>query len=76
MKKYVIVKCDDWEQLYIDGKVSVGGHSLRLIPDLQEAVPDATLSDFEEVWADEKWVEEEACGCFPDKLEDVKLKEK
>jgi hypothetical protein len=69
MNKYTIVYVDDWEQLYVDGKISYGNHSLD-IGDLQQFCPKAKVGEIEYIQADES-DEMIANGNWPDNLSDV-----
>lgn len=71
-KPYVIVHCDDWQELYINGKrAGLGGHTIPLFK-LQKKIPDAKLCEIDEFWADDNWVEETVVyGDWPDDLKDV-----
>lgn len=64
-KKIVIVSGDDWEGLYIDGKIVDQGHRLRLEEVLRLLGFDVDCKE-----ADNEWLEQ--YGNLPDKLKDVK----
>ena len=59
-----IMTADDWEGLYIDGKLVMENHSLRV-----EDVLEACQVKFDSHWVDDDWM----CnrGRFPEKFEDV-----
>jgi hypothetical protein len=73
--KIDLVYADDWVGLYIDNKLEMEGHSLRLgsvielIKDKMQHRLDK-IEAFSEVSADDDWIEER--GNFPETFEEVK----
>jgi len=65
-KKFHFVYGDDWEGLYIDGKLVTEGHAITV-----EEFAEIIGVEFNESFADIDWLQEE--GSLPEKLEDVKL---
>jgi hypothetical protein len=67
LKSVVFVGCDgeDWEGLYIDGKLYVEGHSIS-VKDLLDSL-DIPYSNVE---CDDAWLDKK--GCLPKLLKDVK----
>lgn len=63
-EKIVIVRGDDWEGCYVDGKLVTQGHSLTI----QEIFKILKI-DAEFKWADQDILEYN--GCLPDNIEDV-----
>ena len=64
--KLTLVSADDWEALYVNGKVYEQNHTVQLIPCLQKL----GVVEIEEVDAYNDPITEER-GCFPDKLSEV-----
>lgn len=64
-KKIVFVTADDWEGLYVDGKLRFENHSIRPYNIAQ------VLEDCEVISCDEEWLEER--GFLPENLGDVKI---
>jgi len=66
-KKVVLVDGDDWQGLYVNGKLETQGHSVEL---------DDVLKVFgitiDTIYADLDWLSD--LGYLPDKLKDVKGK--
>ena len=61
-----LVRSDDWEGLYIDGKLAVEASSIQY----HEFAAKAGV-DLKEVWANEDWLIE--LGNFPSDFKDVKV---
>jgi hypothetical protein len=64
MKITLVTNHDDWEGIYIDGKLYTEGHRVGL-----EDLAEALKLDFEKITADCKWLLN-SCG-LPADLEDV-----
>jgi hypothetical protein len=68
---------DNWEALYIDGKVVEQRHSFTIsafLDTLAENGISLDVKSFDEETASAESVEEaEARGCFPDRLADIKM---
>ena len=62
--RVIIVKADDWEGVYFDGKLIEEGHNLRL-----EDVLARLDMVSETVWANEVWLNN--LGRLPENLEEV-----
>lgn len=74
--KYVLVKADDWQGLFVDGKLVFENHSISLF-DLQRLIPEAKNSEIETRYVTEKYDEElQNRGCFPKNLTKVRLQKK
>lgn len=66
LKKITLVSGDDWQGLYIDGKLAIEGHSV--------SVEDVLLMldiNHETLFANDNWLDVE--GYLPEDLKDVKL---
>lgn len=76
--KYItvrIVKCSDWEVLYINGEKKDEGHSIRLDLSLFDNINSAISEsgsiesiDYGDLWITDEYMEEVGC---PDKFEDI-----
>ena len=67
--KFILVKGEDWEGLYINGVLMRQDHNLPLteyIPYLQAFI------DIKAVWVDDEWLCQSSHG-LPDNYKDVKL---
>ena len=62
--KVGLVRGDDWEGLYLDGKLVEEGHHLRLTDVLKHFGIEC-----EEVWPDDSWLEER--GRLPENFDEV-----
>lgn len=60
---------DDWEGLYVDGKLALQGHSLGRVQDVLEILGFDVLDRLTE----EGWLED--IGYLPENMEDVKFEE-
>jgi hypothetical protein len=65
----VHVSCDDWNALYIDGKLFREGHSIHM-EDWFDAIETLTGGRPQSVEADDEWLL--ALGSYPKALADVK----
>ena len=70
MKKVVLVLGDDWNGLYIDGKLEIENHSLSAYQALQTLSLNSHDFQLDQIVADEEWLEQK--GCLPEELSDVK----
>ena len=61
-----LVRSDDWEGLYIDGKLAVEASSIQY----REFAAKADVN-LKEVWANEDWLID--LGNFPENIKDVKV---
>lgn len=66
-KKIVIVNGDDWQGIYINGKLYYEGHSIP-----NHIVLEALDAPYETTECDSNWLEE--CGNLPKNLEEVRVK--
>lgn len=64
--KITFVDGDDWEGMYIDGKLIIENHVLS-VPEVLEK----SGLEYDEVFADQDWLAEH--GSLPEKLKDVKI---
>ncbi len=67
MKKFVLVRGDDWEGLYIDGELRYQHHEVPV----ENIIYHLGLDNFEFHNVDDDWLFEQ--GELPDKLHRVKL---
>lgn len=65
-----MVRGDDWEGIYIDGKLVSEGHSHDTVEAIKLALKH-TITSVETKYADSKWLDDE--GNLPTDLRDVKL---
>ena len=71
MSQVVLVFGDDWQGLYVDGFLSVEGHAVAT-PDALPHLVGKTVDSYEEVEANQTWLERRSC--LPLRLRDVKRK--
>lgn len=62
--KYTLVKGDDWEGFYVNGKLITEGHRIEL-----EDIFEILQLNFTEKWVDVDWLDDK--GGFTENLEDV-----
>lgn len=66
----IFVECDDWEGIYIDGKLEHEGHMIRNFIWLDLIKKYGTFNKFtEHYWADEDYMHDR--GSLPVKFEDI-----
>ena len=70
MSKMVIIRADDWEGIYIDGKLETEGHSTEPYDAVKIAIRHG-VSSVESLWCDLDWIHDE--GNLPRNLSDVRL---
>lgn len=64
---------DDWNALYVDGKLFSDGHDILIstvIEAISQKLPLYNIK-YKQVECDLNWLE--SVGCYPEKLEDVTL---
>lgn len=70
MAKLVLVRADDWEGIYVDGKLVTEGHSHDTLEAIKLAIKHG-VSEAETKWANDAWLHDQ--GNLPNKLADVKF---
>lgn len=70
MAVMVLVRADDWEGLYVDGKLVTEGHSIDLMEGIVLAI-EHKVRGIRTVWCDIPWIRDQ--GNLPQNLADVKL---
>lgn len=71
MATFTIVNGDDWEGLFVDGKLVSEGHSLSIYDLLHTAKTMGPITEIVYVEADYMWLE--IHGSFPNNLSEVVL---
>ena len=65
MSKMVIIRADDWEGIYIDGKLEAEGHSTEPYDAVKIAIMHG-VSSVESLWCDLEFTMKEICrGIYP-----------
>ena len=72
-KQYVIVNGDDWQGIFVDGKLISEGHSFSSYELLEIVKEHGAVGEFWSLEPDMDWLEDR--GGLPDTLRDVKLHE-
>lgn len=70
MAKLTLVRGDDWEGFYLDGKLASEGHSHETMETIQFVIKRG-VTEAETKWADNSWLHDQ--GSLPDNLSDVQL---
>lgn len=70
MSKLTLVRGDDWEGIYIDGKLVTEGHSHDTMEAIKLAIARG-VTEAETMWANDAWLQDE--GSLPRALHDVRV---
>jgi hypothetical protein len=68
MTQMMIVQGDDWQGIYIDGKLKTEGHQIELLAGINIAIENK-VDDADSAWCDLTWLHER--GDLPQDLKDV-----
>lgn len=68
MNKLVIIECDDWQGLYVNGYLETESHRIRF-KDIAELTP---ISDIRIFYLNDEGINQtEECGNLPSELSDI-----
>lgn len=68
LKVVIVSNDDDWEGLYVDGKLYHQGHDIP-----NDVILEACNIEIKKIVCDQDWLLEESDGRLPEKLSDVKV---
>lgn len=71
MDRCIVLRCDDWEGVYLDGVLQMQDHSIDNIELANFAIENDLTQPIQMVWADLEWMEDRSD--FPDSFADVIL---